>query len=327
MNIMKGISLNDKNTICILGGTGFIGRYLIDELSKQNIYKVRILIRNLDNISSFPKNIQPVVGDLNRLQSIIEFLVPKSIVINLTYLKTGTKYDNFKAAKNLATACIKVGVSRLIHCSTAIVAGRTREKYITESTVCKPVTEYDRIKLSIEKYLLQELKEHCEILILRPTAVFGKNGKNLIKIADGLVNGNWLIELVKASIFSNRRMNLVCAENVVAAILFLIWFKGKDSEQCFIISDDDVEENNYYDILKILANNLGVESPRKIDFPYQPFVLSMLLHLFRKTNVPANRFYSSKKLQKLGFKKAISFHDALNKFASWYNNYKGIKNT
>ena len=319
---MSGISPHDNKTICVIGGTGFIGKYLIDELIKQNNYTIKVLTRDIDIVDTFSGKVQLTVGDLMKFESIINFIVNDSVVINLAYLKPEKKKDNLKSAENIATACIEVGAKRLIHCSTAMVVGRTNETVITEDTICKPVTEYEKIKFSTENLLVKRLKEKCEVIVLRPTAVFGAHGKNLIKTTNEFVNGSQLKRLVRASILSKRRMNLVCVENVVEAILFFIRLRKNVSGQSFIISDDDVKENNYYDVLKILADNLGIEAPKKIDFPFQPFVFSALLNILRGHSANPNRIYSSEKLNRLGFRRAISFQDGVSRYALWYKNSK-----
>ena len=204
---MAAIFQNDKTSTClVIGGTGFIGRHLLDELSKQNSCTIKALTRHQDKHATFPNNVQPVIGDLTEFESIVNFSFPGSTVVNLAYLNTGTTKDNIYSIQNLTTACTEVGIRRLIHCSTALVVGRTSDKPITEDTVCKPATEYERIKFAIESFLLQSLKEHCEVVILRPTVVFGVNGKNLVKLADGLVKGNRLTKQAKASLLFNVYM-------------------------------------------------------------------------------------------------------------------------
>ena len=79
-------------------------------------------------------------------------------------------------------SALKKHIKRLIHCSTAVVAGRVNDNIVTEQTECNPRTEYEKTKYQIEQILTQKARNHFPLTILRPTAVFGENGKNLLKL-------------------------------------------------------------------------------------------------------------------------------------------------
>jgi nucleoside-diphosphate-sugar epimerase len=305
-------------SICVLGGSGFIGRHLLNKLKRLADVQVKALSHYKKLANSFPDHIQLVKGDVRDLDSLIRFLVPHAIVINLTYLNTASADDNIRAMDNLAKACISVGVARLIHCSTAVVAGNAKDDVITEKTPCLPANIYEKTKLKIENLLLDSLKGKCEVAILRPTAVFGPHGKNGLKLIDDLVNGHPLIRLLKTSLYSRRRMNFVSVINVVDAIIFLAHFSGALNDQCYIVSDDDAEENNYFDVSALLSHHLGLSQVRMVDIPFQSSVLSALLHIIRRTNTNSNRIYSMQKLTELGFTKSVSLHDEIKRVAQWY---------
>lgn len=308
--------------ICVLGGTGFIGRHLLNNLEELDGIHVKVLSRYDKVGNSFPDHIKLVKGDVRMFDSLVRFLVPHAIVINLVYLNTASANDNIQAIDNLAEACIKVGVERLIHCSTAVVAGKAKDDVITEKSPCLPVTIYEKTKLKIEKLLLEKLGNKCEVVIVRPTAVFGPYGKNGLKLIDELISESRLIRLLKTSLYSRRRMNFVSVKNVVDAIMFLAHFPGDVSGQCYIVSDDDVEENNYFDVSVLLSCHLGLSQVRMIDVPFQSSILSVLLYVFRRTITNPNRTYSGQKLAELGFNKSVSFHDEIKRFAQWYQHYR-----
>lgn len=305
-------------SICVLGGSGFIGRHLLNKLKRSDGVQVKSLSRCNKIENSFPNHIQLVRGDVRTFDSLVPFLVPHAIVINLIYLNTASAEDNIQAMDNLAKACIKVGVARLIHCSTAVVAGNAKDDVITEKTPCLPANIYEKTKLKIENLLLESLKGKCEVVIVRPTVVFGPYGKNGLKLIDELVYEPRLIRLLKTSLYSRRRMNFVSVKNVVDAIMFLAHFSGDINGQCYIVSDDDAEENNYFDVSTILSHHLGLSQVRMVDIPFQSFILSALLHIIRRTHTNSNRIYSVQKLTELGFTKSVLFHDEIKRFAQWY---------
>lgn len=279
---------------------------------------VKVLSRDSKKVNPSTGNIRFVVGDLQQVDSLIEFFEPGSIVINLAYLSSKSKQENLEAIHNLALACGQVGVARLVHCSTAVVVGRSRDNIITEDTICQPLTEYEKTKLEIENILIEDLKDETEIVIVRPTAVFGENGKNLVKLANELLGGSRFEVFFKTAIFSKRKMNLVCVENVAEAIYFLATHKG-DISGHYIISDDDVKENNYYDVVRLIYKYFNLPRVKIFYLPFQSLLLSVLLKLRRRSNTNPQRIYSSEKLLKLGYKKAVNFQDGIRSFAEWYS--------
>ena len=326
------LTTGNKQNIFVLGGTGFIGNHLLRMLSVKGV-TVKVLSRDSKKNNSSTGNIQFVVGDLQQVDSLIEFFEPGSIVINLAYLSSKSKQENLEAIHNLALACRQVGVARLVHCSTAVVVGSSRDNVITEGTICQPLTEYEKTKLEIENVLIEDLKNEIEIVIVRPTAVFGENGKNLVKLANELLGGSRFEVFFKTVIFSKRKMNLVCVENVAEAIYFLATHKG-DISGYYIISDDDGKENNYYDVVRLICKHFNLPRVKIFYLPFQSLLLSVLLKLRRRSNTNLQRIYSSEKLLKLGYKKAVNFQDGIRSFADWYsdsilkeNRYRFRENT
>ena len=279
---------------------------------------VKVLSRDSKKVNPSTGNIRFVVGDLQQVDSLIEFFEPGSVVINLAYLSSKSKQENLEAIYNLALACRQVGVARLVHCSTAVVVGRSQDNIITEDTICQPLTEYEKTKLDIENILIGDLKDKTEIVIVRPTVVFGENGKNLVKLANELTGGSRFELFIKTAIFSKRKMNFVCVENVAEAIYFLATLKG-DISSCYIVSDDDVKGNNYYDVVRLICKHFNLPRVKIFYLPFQSLLLSVLLKLRKRSNTNPQRIYSSEKLLKLGYKKAVNFQDGIRSFAEWYS--------
>jgi nucleoside-diphosphate-sugar epimerase len=310
----------------IIGGTGFIGKHFCRKLEGELRYTVRILTRHTQLSSKWPANTKPFIGDLLDIESLKNFIRLNSIVINLSYLSDKSDEDNIQAAKNIAEACSEKRISRLVHCSTAMVVGRTKEPIVDENTICFPLTSYEKTKLEIENILIDRLRGKTEVLIVRPTAVFGPEGKNLIKMAKNLTTKAPLITSLKTSLYFKRRMNLVCVENVVAAIIFLTQIQHCLNGEHFIVSDDDVEENNYYDIINSLTRHIGLKPVKAIYIPFRFLILKLLMIALRRSNTNVHRIYSSNKLFRLGYCKSIQFNEAIKNFANWYfNSFTQIK--
>lgn len=301
---------SDTETIVIIGGSGFIGEHLLPSLTHLRDIEIRVLIHR-NNIKPYP-GVSFVEGDLLCPDSLDSLLSKNCTVINLAYLRQ----DNFNAMLNLGEACARNHIKRLIHCSTAAVVGRVSNDEITERTSCAPISEYEKTKLQIEGILLEKAAGRFEISILRPTAVFGPMGNNLVKLANQLFTGNNVVNYLRSCLFNRRRMNLVCVENVTAALIFLV-FAEKVDQETFIVSDDNSSINNYGCVENRMLEVF--EKPYPIQILFIPsFVLRVLLQLAGKTNTKVSIQYNDQKLVALGFKKPQTFEGALDAFIMWY---------
>jgi nucleoside-diphosphate-sugar epimerase len=301
---------SDVTTVVVIGASGFIGEHLLVELANRADINVRAMVHQ--SKADVGSNVTFVDGDLLDERTLDAILTSDCIVINLAYLVR----NNLEAMANLANACVRKRVRRLIHCSTAVVVGRTSDELVTELSTCHPVSEYEKTKLQMEKVLFDISKGRLEVTILRPTAVFGPGSKNLIKLANRLLTESMWGNYIRSCIFNHRTMNLVAVENVIAALVFLLREEHVDRE-IFIISDDDSPINNYRDIEDSLLATFGrgYAMPR---IPIPMFILSILLRMAGKSGVNPSTRYSSRKLAARGFNKPLQLEVAIDSFAKWF---------
>lgn len=316
----QGVNPNRK-CIAVTGASSFIGQHLIRAraLSNQKNIEIRLLVhRNSLGDMMKKENVCVFKGDLLEPGSLVGFLKSGCTVINLVYLRNATEQDNLSAMTNLALACRSANIRRLVHCSTAVVVGNTPSNIITDETPCHPTSDYETVKYKIESLLTNIAASYFELAILRPTAVFGKGGKNLLKLAGDLSKGNRMMNYLKSCLFNHRRMNLVFVSNVVAALMFLINLDMKKKKDVFIISDDDNPLNNYRDIERFLMKSFDYKDYMFPRLPVPGLIFAALHKLIGKSNINPVRIYSSQKLLDAGFKKFDSFEDGLDSFANWY---------
>ncbi len=113
--------------ITIFGGSGFLGRYIVQQLGNLG-YKIRVVVRK-PNSALFLKvygkvgQIEIVKGDISDSDSIEELIGEAESVINCVAIFYETNSQNFKnihvrAASQLAQTCKNVGVKQLIHISS-----------------------------------------------------------------------------------------------------------------------------------------------------------------------------------------------------------------
>lgn len=307
--------------IAITGASGYIGRHLVAELARLGKYEVRLLSRGSGSPDRQPApgaNIRHFTGDLTQPESIADFIPAGATVVHLAYMWDAGESGNLQATQALIAQCAKAGAARLIHCSTAAVAGRVTETIVSEGLECRPVTEYGTTKLKIEQAVIAGARGRFDSVILRPTAVFGIDGEPLKKLAGDLARGSRLKNYAKSSLFGRRQMNLVHVANVVAAIVFMIGHPNPLDGGVFMVSDDDDRENNFAAVEGRLLQAFGRSSWRVPRLPVPLFVLEILLRLLGRNNVNPRTRYSPDKLLALGFVRPMGFVRGLTDYADWY---------
>ncbi len=305
--------------ISITGASGFIGQHLVSELSKNSTLHIKVLTRQhsdqMTHFKSFP-NVEIIEGDLLLPDSLTNFIVPGCTVIHLAYLKNLDKNTNLQAITHLLQTCKDIKIKRFIHISTAAVIGRAPDELVTETTACQPISQYGITKLAIEDLVLKTGTDIFDAVVLRPTAVFGKDGQSLKKLSHDLTAKNYLLNYLRSCLFNKRQMNLVHVINVVTAISFMIYRQENLNRQIFIVSEDDNLNNNFNYVEKFLMTQYGIK-----EYPFPSFSLSLkflsfFLTILHKNETNPYRRYDSSKLMSLGFNRTMDFEDGLKNYVA-----------
>lgn len=305
-------------TLCIAGATGFVGRHLVAELVADGMHELRLLTRRGLSAGAAGPGVAEIRGSLLDEEVVRRFVVAGSVVVNLAYAKDADAGANEAMADNLSRACREAPAAHLIHCSTATVAGRPAAETVDESTACRPVTTYQETKLAIERLALQRLAGHCPVTIVRPTAVFGPGGRNLCGTIDELMHRPRAVNLLRALLLGDRRLHLVGVENVVAAIRFMLAHRADLDREIFIVSDDDAAENNYRDVLDLVAEELDGRGFPRWQLPFGEAICGGVLRVAGRPDPNPRRVYSARKLRRRGFQPPLELAAGVRRFTRWY---------
>jgi nucleoside-diphosphate-sugar epimerase len=295
---------------CVSGAGGFVGTHLLESLRGSGV-PVTTLSRR-----AAPSQGSVVRGDLLDPASLKSFVQSGSIVVHLAYMGGQPAAANLQAAKNLAEACRSAGVRRLIHCSTAVVVGTSPEDVVVEETPCEPRLEYERTKLSIEREILGTLAGVCEVVVLRPTAVFGRGGRNLLNLIRRAREWPHLANRLAVAALGHRALNLVAVENVVGSIRFAATMPLPRGEETFLVSDDEWECNDYVGVMKMVHEGLGLKPLNGTQISLPRVMLKAALRARGRTGTNPARRYSCAKLLQAGFKKPVPFPEAVARFCA-----------
>ena len=263
------------NSLILLGSSSFLGKVFLKNI-KDN-FLVKAIVRKIpDDAEKYSKNVQWIKINTFDFSSLIKIISKGDVVINLTYINDNNRDNNINLINNIVEACVYSKISRLIHCSTASVVGDNDARYINEATKCRPKTNYEKVKMEIEKIVTNTLSKGIDIAILRPTAIVGYGGKNLKKLANSLICGNKLINYLRRCFYGKMPLHLVPVNNVVSVLLNLSTQKNYLNGRIFIVSLDEDINNNFCDVEKILLNELGMTS-NKFPTIYVPKILQKIL--------------------------------------------------
>jgi nucleoside-diphosphate-sugar epimerase len=310
-------SIKKRQEIVLLGGSGFVGTHLIQELLSCGNYSLSLLIhKSPPVIPELAGYVRLVNGDFFEEKSLDALIKPGSIVINLVYLNNKTRASNTLGLKNVLGVCMRKNIKRFIHVSTAVVSGRASVLEIDEEVVDVPFSDYEKTKLELENIVVSAFKySNINLVILRPTAVFGSSGKNALKLLDGLKKDSLAKNYFKACLFNTRRFNLVPVSYLVSAITFFLVKQSVGKKDTFIVSADDEIDNNYQFVEEIFRMSLGLKKYPIPIVPVPKIILSIFLRIAGRSSIYPSRVYSPQKLKQIGWQPPELFNDAIIAFS------------
>ena len=164
-------------TVLVTGGTGFVGRYIVDELIGAG-HSVRCLVRSPEK-AMLPDEVDVVQGDVMDPGSVDSAMNGVEAVMHLVGIieekpSKGITFDNLhrQATENVVTAARKAGIGTYVQMS----ANGARED---------GVSGYQTSKWQAEECVRNAGFDHWTVL--RPSLIFGKPGAGDQEFATQLV--------------------------------------------------------------------------------------------------------------------------------------------
>lgn len=209
--------------IAIIGGSGFVGKNLINKLLPTE-YITSII--NIDkNVNSSHPSLTHQ-GNVLDFDSIRQHLKGIDIVILLAaehrddVTPTSMYYDvNVQGMRNTLKAMDANGVKRLIFTSSVAVYGLDKDNP-DESFPADPFNHYGISKWQAEQVLQEWYKDHQDwnINIIRPTVIFGEGNRgNVYNLLNQIASGKFMM-IGKG----NNQKSMSYIGNIVAFIQFLV---------------------------------------------------------------------------------------------------------
>jgi len=303
----------------VTGGTGFVGRYLVDRLVAEG-YIVRLLSRRSNTIAS--DAVEEFYGDLLDADTDLAAFLDD---VDALFHCAGEVRD-----KSRMQALNVDAVSRLldeargrklhwIQLSSVGVYGATWNGTVTEDTLLTPANAYERSKAAADEMLMAVTDdESMAWTILRPANVYGEgmSSRGLSRFVDAVRTG-----LYRPIGDGKANAHYIHVENVVDALLLCLQ-DTRAIRRIYNISDT----NRMVDCAGIIAKyynkplNLsavpewlvrGVAGLAAI-VPGLPVNFSTVDVLVNKTNYSRSRIEAE-----LGYRLRVPINKGLNRFLAW----------
>ena len=185
---MNTIERKDPLSICVIGGSGFIGTRLVTKLQEEGL---SVAIFDKNQSKTFPELV--TLGDVRDVDALCAACAGVDVIYNLAaehrddVTPSSLYYDvNVQGARNIVQAADVNGVQNIVFTSTVAVYGLNKPNP-DENSPTEPFNHYGKSKLEAERVFTEWVdgKDERSLTILRPVVVFGEGNRgnvfNLIK--------------------------------------------------------------------------------------------------------------------------------------------------
>jgi nucleoside-diphosphate-sugar epimerase len=253
----------------ITGGTGFIGRRLIEKIITEG-NEITLLVRNTSDLKDIEGNraVKIITGSLFDIASMREAMKGADVIFHLAgYAKNWCRdnciYEkiNIEGSMNVAAAAVEAKVKKMVHVSSIVTFGPTDETEHDESQRTGEIvrfTEYEKTKARAEEELIRFAGAHKElsIVIVNPSRVYGPGiiteANSLTLMIKNYLNFHEYLLLG----LGNNVANYVFVDDVVKGLL-LAADKGKSREK-YILGGETISLRGFFRKLRTVSGKRAI---------------------------------------------------------------------
>jgi dihydroflavonol-4-reductase len=318
--------------VLVTGATGFTGGHLARYLASRGD-AVRALVREPARaVDLVDAGVEVVAGDLARRETLSSGVAGVEVVYNVAalYRQAGLpeatyRTVNAEAVGWLVEAAARAGVRRVVHCSTVGVHGDIEHPPANEAAPLRPGDTYQVTKLEGERLALEAAAAHgIELVILRPSGIYGPGDRRLLKLFRGVARRRFVI-LGDGKIF----YHLTHIDDLVEGFR-LAGAVPAASGRTYILAGGEVTTLN--ELVAIIADQAGVR-PLGVHLPVWPVwaaaaacealcaPLGLEPPIYRRRVdffTKSRAFDISRARGELGFSPAVDLRSGARRTLAWY---------
>jgi len=274
--------------VFLTGGTGFIGRKIIDLLLEKD-ETIHLLVRKTSNIEGLKRDeINLFTGGITDIKSIKEAVrgcdkVIHSAAYAQNWAQNYSTYYKFNVEgfRNVAEAALEQGVKKFIYVSTAVTFGPSFDGIVDEETPRKTdcfYTDYERSKYEAEQDVRKYEEKGLPVITVNPSRVYGpgflREANAVTRIIRLFLKGKFPFILSDGSAIGNYAFVDDVAKGIISA-LYKEHAGGK-----FILGGENCSLREFFTILSEIS---GKKAPGIQISPGIALFLSRILELIAQT--------------------------------------------
>ncbi|WP_035242062.1 NAD-dependent epimerase/dehydratase family protein [Desulfobacter vibrioformis] len=229
--------------VAVTGGTGCLGRPLIERLIADGAYLNLLALQNDAFLNCQNNKVKAITGDINSPEALDLLCMDCDVVFHLagrvhSVPRTKEQEEKFfrvnvEGTKNLLEAAKKNRVKKVVFYSTVGVYGKDADFHGDELSTCKPGSVYAESKYQAEQLVLNSSNDGGpEGVVLRFPVVYGPLDRGNVAA---------LIKAVRKKIFfyfgdGNSLRSMISSKNAAEAAI-RVAFEAKAVNELFCVTD------------------------------------------------------------------------------------------
>jgi farnesol dehydrogenase len=214
--------------ILLTGGTGFLGRRLVESLSQG--HDLRLLIRSGSSRDRFPAMTEIATGDVTDAPSLeaaaagCDLILHAAALVKIVAPREQFDRVNVGGLENVLGAAQKAGVKRTVYVSSFIALGPTENGpggVLDESAEPRDrtwINDYERTKTLADRRARQAIAQGVPLDVVYPGVIYGPG-----ELTEGNIVVRHVLDLVRGKLPAligkpTRRWNYVFVEDVVDGV-------------------------------------------------------------------------------------------------------------
>lgn len=324
--------------VLVTGATGFTGGHLASSLAAAGD-RVRVLVRTADQAAPFvEQGFDTAVGDLTDAASLARAADGIDVIYNIAalYREAGLPAATYRSVNadgvvRVLEAAKAAGARRVVHCSTVGVHGDVEHPPANEDAPLRPGDVYQETKL-LGETLGREAAARLgvELVIVRPTGIYGPGDRRLFKLFGGIARGRFVMLGSGRAYYHITYIDDLCAGFRLAGTV------PGAAGRTYILGGGDV--TTLGDLVRITVEVAGRAAPKwrlpiwpvwlagaLCEACCAPFGISPPLYrrrvdFFRKSRA----FDISRARTELGYRPAVGVRDGIRRTLEWYREHGWI---